>query len=73
MLVAHLCFCIHFKLTCVSRYTDGVCFFSNDEILHSLEKKAVNHEGGVSMVKMNSHIASSLAGILLPTDSMTNK
>ncbi|XP_072031063.1 tubulin delta chain-like [Amphiura filiformis] len=66
-----------FSLSWLQRYSDGVLMFSNDEILHRLSGLNVNKRdretANVTIDDMNKYIAESLAGVMLPVNSLTPK
>ncbi|KAE8595545.1 hypothetical protein XENTR_v10015795 [Xenopus tropicalis] len=71
------------SLLCLSwlqRYSDGILLFQNDDIMHRVaalgEKKVPlvsGVEAPVSIAAMNSHIASCLAGLLYPTNTLRTR
>ncbi|OCT75369.1 hypothetical protein XELAEV_18030548mg [Xenopus laevis] len=67
-------------LSSLQRYSDGILLFQNDDIMHrvaALGEKKVPLVSGVetpvSLAAMNSHIASCLAGLLYPTNTLRTR
>ncbi|XP_053569698.1 tubulin delta chain-like [Bombina bombina] len=67
-------------LTWLQRYSDGVLLFKNDDVLKRsealVEKKVPSLSGAqppTSLSAMNTYIASCLAGILYPTDTLRTR
>ncbi|KAM8967623.1 tubulin delta chain-like [Pelodytes ibericus] len=67
-------------LACLQRYSDGVLLFQNDDVMRRasdlIERKTPAMPGAqpsVSLTAMNSYIASCLAGLLYPTDSLRTR
>lgn len=73
MSVMNLYICVNI-LYLYFRYCDAVIMFQNDELLKRLQKpQRTPEDSGVSIEQVNKHLASCLAGVFLPTDSLSFK
>lgn len=65
------------SLSALSRLSDGIIMFSNDDVLWRLKKRsrsqAVDEPPVVSLSDINQHIAACLCGLIAPVDSLTPK
>ncbi|XP_074662221.1 tubulin delta chain-like isoform X1 [Tubulanus polymorphus] len=52
-------------------FADGILLIQNDEVLHQLSK--AKKDSGISFAHMNDYIASCMAGLYMPTDTLASK
>ena len=74
--VAKLSLITNGLFTFIFSNADGILLFSNDDVLHNLLARPGSHGKStlsVSMKEMNQHIATSLAGIILPLENKPKK
>ncbi|XP_078667004.1 tubulin delta chain-like [Branchiostoma floridae x Branchiostoma belcheri] len=58
-------------LSWVQQYADAVLLFNNDDVLYQLQHQHSSSKSQISIPEMNQYISDCLAGLFLPTDSIT--
>ncbi|XP_078579162.1 tubulin delta chain-like isoform X1 [Branchiostoma floridae x Branchiostoma japonicum] len=58
-------------LSWVQQYTDAILLFNNDDVLYQVQHQQNSSKAQVSIPEMNQYISNCLAGLFLPTDSIT--